>query len=42
MKFDFEVIEIDKTLATNFVQKYHYSPVMPAITKHYLGFFREW
>jgi|TARA_B100001079_G_C16275195_1_gene453959 hypothetical protein len=39
MKFDFEVIEIDKTLATNFVQKYHYSPVMPAITKHYLGFF---
>ena len=41
MKFDFEVIEIDKTLATNFVQKYHYSPVMPAITKHYLGFFIE-
>ena len=41
MKFDFEVIEIDKTLAINFVQKYHYSPVMPAITKHYLGFFLD-
>ena len=41
MKFDFEVIEIDKTLATKFVQKYHYSPVMPAITKHYLGFFLD-
>ena len=41
MKFDFEVIEFDKTLAINFVQKYHYSPVMPAITKHYLGFFLD-
>ncbi len=41
MKFDFEVLEIDKTLATKFVQKYHYSPVMPAITKHYLGFFLD-
>ena len=41
MKFDFEVIEIDKNLATKFVQKYHYSPVMPAITKHYLGFFLD-
>ena len=41
MKFDFEVIEIEKTLATKFVQKYHYSPVMPAITKHYLGFFLD-
>ena len=41
MKFDFEVIEIEKTLATTFIQKYHYSPVMPAITKHYLGFFLD-
>jgi len=41
MKFDFEVMEIDKILATKFVQKYHYSPVMPAITKHYLGFFLD-
>ena len=41
MKFDFEVIEIDKNLTTKFVQKYHYSPVMPAITKHYLGFFLD-
>jgi len=41
MKFDFEIMEIDKILATKFVQKYHYSPVMPAITKHYLGFFLD-
>ena len=41
MKFDFEVMEIEKTLATTFIQKYHYSPVMPAITKHYLGFFLD-
>ena len=41
MKFNFEVKIIEKVLATNFVQKYHYSPVMPAITKYYLGFFLE-
>jgi len=39
MKLNFEVMEIHKTLAIKFIQKYHYSPVMPSITKHYLGFF---
>jgi hypothetical protein len=39
MKLDFEVKIIEKVLATNFVQKYHYSPVMPSITKYYLGFY---
>jgi len=41
MKFNFEVKEIHKVTATEFVQKYHYSPVMPAITKHYLGYYLE-
>ena len=41
MKFNFEVREIHKIIATDFVQKYHYSPVMPKLTKHFLGFFLE-
>jgi hypothetical protein len=41
MKFNFEVKLTNKAIATEFVQKYHYSPVMPAITKHYLGFYSE-
>ena len=41
MKFEFKIKEIHKVYATDFVQKYHYSPVMPGITKHYLGFFLD-
>ena len=41
MKFDFEVKKLHKVSAVDFVQKYHYSPVMPSITKYYLGFFLE-
>ena len=39
MKFDFEIKEIDKVDAIEFIQKYHYSPVMPTINKYFLGFF---
>lgn len=39
MKFDFEPKLITKYEATEFIQKFHYSPVMPTATKHYLGFF---
>lgn len=39
MKIEFEVKEIHKVIAVEFIQKHHYSPVMPSITKHYLGFF---
>jgi hypothetical protein len=39
MKFDYKVAEITKEKAVIFIQKYHYSPVMPKLTKHYLGFF---
>lgn len=38
MKLDFTAREIKKYEAVKFIQKHHYSPVMPAITKHYLGF----
>ena len=31
--------EIDKKLAVNFVQAYHYSQIMPRLTKYYLGIF---
>lgn len=39
MKLDFKIRETDKITATNFVQKYHYSPVMPRLTKHFLGYY---
>lgn len=38
MKLNFEIKERHKQDAIRFVQKYHYSPVMPVLTKHYLGF----
>ena len=41
MKFDFETKVIHRVPATDFVQKYHYSPVMPGITKYHLGFYLE-
>ena len=39
MKADYKVAEISKDKAVVFTQKHHYSPVMPKLTKHYLGFF---
>jgi len=39
MKLNLSVQEINKKIAIDFVQKNHYSPVMPTLTKHYLGFF---
>ena len=33
--------DIDKTRATNFVLKYHYSKIMPKLTKHWLGVFEN-
>ena len=38
MKYDFSITKIDKHLAVDFVRRYHYSPVMPAITNYHLGF----
>lgn len=34
---DLELKQIDKYTATDFVQKYHYSKILPRITKHYIG-----
>tara|TARA_B110000495_G_scaffold44616_1_gene36710 strand:+ start:1727 stop:2713 length:987 start_codon:yes stop_codon:yes gene_type:complete len=40
MKLNYVVSDkIDKVVATDFVQKYHYSPVMPRLTKYILGFY---
>jgi len=42
MKNDYEIREIPKAhkiVALNFIQRFHYSPTMPSITKHYLGFY---
>jgi len=41
MKFNYEIRIVPKEIAINFVQKYHYSPVMPKLTKHFLGFYLD-
>ena len=41
MKYFFDIKEIDKTLAVNFIQERHYSKVLPKLTKHWLGCFYE-
>jgi hypothetical protein len=41
VKYFFEIKEIDKTTAINFVQERHYSKVMPRLTKHWLGCFNN-
>ena len=33
--------EISKTTAVNFIHSYHYSKILPRLTKYYLGFFEE-
>lgn len=37
MKYDFQIREVSKFKAGELVHKYHYSKVMPKLTKHYLG-----
>jgi len=39
MKFNYEIHKLHKVKAVEFVQKYHYSPVMPTLTKYFLGFY---
>ena len=41
MKYRFEIKEVNRVTATNFVQERHYSKVMPKLTKHWLGCFLE-
>jgi len=35
------VKEISKNTAVNFIQKYHYSKILPRLTKYYLGLFED-
>lgn len=37
----FIIDEIDKNEAIEFIQRYHYSKILPRLTKHYLGFYNE-
>ena len=32
--------EVDRAIATELVQSNHYSPVMPKLTKHWLGVYK--
>jgi hypothetical protein len=41
MNSNFYVREVSKTTCIDFIQNHHYSPVMPSLTKHYIGFFNE-
>ena len=41
MKYDFEIREISRFHSTELIQTYHYSKVMPRLTKHFLGCFLE-
>lgn len=36
-----KVIEIDKDVAIEFVHKYHYSKILPRLTKYYLGIYQD-
>lgn len=36
---DIYIMEIEKQFATDFVQTFHYSQIMPRLTKHYLGIY---
>ena len=39
MKYNFEIKEISRFHSTELVQTYHYSKIMPRLTKHFLGCF---
>jgi len=41
MKYDFSIKSISEYVAVDFIQKVHYSKVMPRLTKHFLGCFYE-
>jgi len=41
MKYKFQIKEISRAFATDFIQSLHYSKIMPRLTKHFLGCFLE-
>lgn len=36
-----QIKHIDKKIAIDFIHKYHYSKILPRLTKHYLGYFED-
>lgn len=40
-KVSYDIREIDKAIAIDLVQANHYSPVMPTLTKHFLGIHKD-
>ena len=41
MKYNFQIEEVSRAYATEFVQSLHYSKIMPKLTKHFLGCYLE-
>ena len=37
MKYEFQIKEVSRSYATDFIQSLHYSKIMPKLTKHFLG-----
>ena len=41
MKYEFQIKEVSRSYATDFIQSLHYSKIMPKLTKHFLGCYFE-
>ena len=41
MKYEFQIKEVSRSYATDFIQSLHYSKIMPKLTKHFLGCYLE-
>ena len=41
MSNKYEIKEVEKDIVIKFVQTYHYSKILPRLTKHYLGVFEK-
>ena len=41
MKYNFQIEEVSRAYATEFIQSLHYSKIMPKLTKHFLGCYLE-
>ena len=41
MKYEFQIKEVSRSYATDFIQSLHYSKIMPKLTKHFLGCYPE-
>ena len=41
MKYEFQIKEISRNYATEFIQSLHYSKIMPRLTKYFLGCYLE-